>query len=104
MAALQASRRESSPSVAEIASPEGRELHRQGAGLKHEREVLCLLQGADAGDLGAVRPLIPFGYRSQSIEGHDLISRSRTIAKCCVNLPAAAERPDLDLPRWARRA
>ena len=29
-------------------------------------------------------PLIPFGYCSQSIEGHDLISRSSTIAKCCV--------------------
>ena len=29
-------------------------------------------------------PLIPFGYCSQSIDGQDLISRSRTIAKCCV--------------------
>ncbi len=27
-------------------------------------------------------PLIPFGYCSQSIDGHDLIWRSSTIAKC----------------------
>ena len=37
-------------------------------------------------------PLIPFGYCSQSIDGHDLISRSSTIAKCWSDLLAAAER------------
>ncbi len=29
-------------------------------------------------------PEMPPGYSSQSIDGHDLISRSRTIAKCWV--------------------
>ena len=32
------------------------ELDGQGAGLEHEREVLRLADGADARDLGAVRP------------------------------------------------
>ena len=35
-------------------------------------------------------PLIPFGYCSQSIDGHDLISRSSTIAKCWKVLPRVA--------------
>ena len=45
-------------------------------------------------------PLIPFGYCSQSIDGHDLISRSSTIAKCCVTF-WPPESWDLSLPRLA---
>ena len=49
-------------------------------------------------------PLIPFGYCSQSIDGHDLISRSSTIAKCWVTFwpPLKRREPPPALGLFAR--
>ena len=72
-----------SPSVAEMARlVERRERDGQRAGLQHERQVLRLLERCRCPVIWApFEPLIPFGYCSKSIDGHDLISRSSTIAK-----------------------
>ena len=85
IAAFHASRSESLPSVAEIAvvssvvnvtgrAPVWRTSARSFASPVSPMPVIW----------APFVPLIPFGYCSQSIDGQDLISRSRTIAKCCV--------------------
>ena len=71
------------------------ELDRQRTGLEHEREVLRLPEIADVLDLRRPPPIPSESERSvESICGNDLISRSRTIAKCCGDAAEVAALPE----------
>ena len=96
IAAFQASASESLPSVAEIAvcwsvvnvtgrAPVCSTSARFFASLMSPIPVIW----------APFEPLIPFGYCSQSIDGHDLISRSSTIAKCWKVLRGSPPPPEM---------